>query len=139
MRSERRPRVDGWASRLKTVIEAHQRQPFLWGASDCGVMASDAVRVMTGFNPTEGLRYGSERGALRAFRRAGYASALDLVEKLFPEVDPAHAQRGDLVYPMCVVDPLMSPAVLDGAYAFSKNQSGAVVIPRAMIVRAFAV
>lgn len=101
-------------------------------------MASDCVHVMTGFNPTRGIRYATKLGALRAFHEHGCMTAIGLVESLFEEINPAEAVRGDLGIP-AEYDDLMSPAIIDGPVAFSKNEDGPVIIPRTSIVRAFAV
>lgn len=101
-------------------------------------MASDCVQAMTGFNPTRGIRYATKLGALRAFREHGCMTAIGLVESLFEEIDPAQAVRGDLGLP-AEFDDLMSPAIIDGALAFSKAEAGPIIIPRTLIVRAFAV
>lgn len=134
----RRPRVDRWPSLMASTIRRHQSLPFQWGVSDCGVMASDCVRAITGFNPTAGIRYATMAGALRAFREHGCGTALGLVESLFEEIDPADAMRGDLGF-AAEVDALMSPAIIDGSLAFSKAESGPIILPRTLIVRAFAV
>lgn len=136
---DRRQRFETWPSALRAAIQRHQSLPFRTGVSDCGIMAADCVLAMTGWNPLHGIRYATDRGCLRAFHDAGYASALDLVERLFPEIPPSLAMRGDLGFPIAVASPLMSPAVIDGPHAFSKNPDGPVIIPRTLIVRAFAV
>ncbi len=135
----RRPRVDDWSRLLREAVERHRALPFRWGVSDCGIMASDCVRAVTGFDPLRGIRYVTKGGVIRAFREAGYASATDLVSASFAEIDPAHAMRGDLGLPADVPDDLMSPAIIMGDVAISKNQVGPVVIPRSMIARAWAV
>lgn len=136
---DRRPRIETWPSALRSAIQRHQSIPFKTGVSDCGIMAADCVLAMTGFNPLQGIRFATDAGCIRSLREAGYASALDLVERLFREIPPSQAMRGDLGFPAHVPSPLMSPAVIDGPNAFSKNPDGPVVIPRTLIVRAFAV
>lgn len=113
--------------------------PFDWGTSDCAMFA-DVVKALTGFDPIEGIRgYASELSAVRRLRAAGYVTTYELVAAHFPEIDPALAGRGDLGYPAEIPHPLMSPAVIDGAYAYSKGLDGAVIMPRSLITRAFAV
>lgn len=112
---------------------------FEWGVSDCAMFA-DVVRVMTGFDPIDGIRgYSSELSAARNLRAAGYVTTFELVATLFPEIPPESAGRGDLGYPAEIPHPLMSPAVIDGAYAYSKGPDGAVIMSRSLITRAFAV
>lgn len=111
----------------------------MWGASDCAFVF-DFIRDATGFDPIANIRgYSSEAGALKAIRRAGYATTLDLVEQNFVEIEPEFAQRGDIGYPSCLAHDLMSPALIDGAFAYSKHPAGGVTVPRPFITRAWAV
>ena len=132
--------MDNWPALLRQVIAEHLALPIEWGVSDCSLFA-DAVLAMTGFDPVAGVRgYNSERSALRNLRRAGYETTADLVAAQFQEIDPAHAQRGDLGYPCQIRHPLMSPAVIDGQVAYSKSPGeGWVIVPVAMLTRTFAV
>jgi len=103
-------------------------------------MFADVVRVMTGFDPIAEVRgYSSELKAVRKLRGAGFLTTFELVASHFPEIPPEMAARGDLGYPAEIPHPLMSPAVIDGAYAYSKGPQGAVIMPRSIITRAFAV
>lgn len=114
-------------------------QPFSWGVSDCSMFA-DVVQSLTGFDCIADVRgYRCELSAVRRLRATGYATTLSLVEDLFPEIDPREAKRGDLGYPAEIPHRLMSPAVIDGAYAYSKGLEGGVLISRCLIARAFAV
>ncbi|RMF00828.1 MAG: hypothetical protein D6773_10910 [Alphaproteobacteria bacterium] len=124
---------------MRACIEKHRTQPFAWGRSDCAMFA-DCVKAMTGTDPLKGLRgYKTKGGALKKLKRAGYASVAALVEDKFEEIPVAMAGRGDLAYPADVADPLMSPAVIDGANAFSKGPDGFIVVPRSAMARAFRV
>lgn len=134
----RRVRVDQWPSRMRAALERHQREPFMWGASDCARMWGDTVAAVTGENPLAGWRYASERGAVRELLARGYKSAFDFISKNYDEIPPSLARRGDFGFPAEIEGSLMSPAIIDGAVAHSKNESGLVVIPRNLIVRAFA-
>lgn len=128
-----------WPARMRAAIDFHRDRPFEWGASDCSLFA-EAVEAMTGFDPIAAVRgYQGEIDALRRLRAAGYASTLELVRDYFQEIPPALAQRGDLGYPASIPHALMSPAVIDGAVAYSKHPAGFIVIPRSLITRAFAV
>lgn len=135
---KRRARVDQWPSLMRGALERHQREPFMWGASDCARMWGDTVAAITGENPLRGWRYASERGALRELLSRGYESALDYISQNYDEIPPSLARRGDFGFPAKIEGALMSPAIIDGAFAHSKNESGLVVIPRNKIVRAFA-
>jgi len=136
----RRPRVDNWATALRAVIAEHESQPFVWGQSDCS-FAFDAVRAITGFDPIESIRgYGSELAALRNLRASGFETTADLVAAHFEEIPAMSAMRGDLGYPSEVRHPLMSPAVIFGAFAYSKSPGeGWVVIETAALTRIYGV
>lgn len=137
--SARRPRIDAWPAAMRAVLMRHQAGPFVWGQSDCALFA-DAVAAMTGYDPLADCRgYTSEFGALKKLKAAGFDNVDELVAARFVEIAPVAAQRGDLGYPARIARPLMGPAVIDGAHAFSKGPEGFVVVPRSVIVRAFAV
>jgi len=124
---------------MRATIARHINAPFAWGSSDCGFVF-DWVRDACDFDPIDDVRgYTSEREALRAVRDAGFETVADLVAARFVEIDPAMAQRGDLGYPADIPHPLMSPAIIDGAHAYSKHPAGGVIVPRSAIVRAWAV
>ncbi len=128
-----------WPQILRQSISLNMSQPFVWGQWDCSFVF-DIVRDMTGFDPIQDVRgYSTEAGALKRLKQAGYTSALDLVERHFVEIAPATAQRGDIGYPMTISRELMSPAIIDGVHAFSKEPSGGVLIPRSSIARAWRV
>lgn len=121
------------------MIAEHMAKPFAWGASDCSFVF-DIIFEMTGFDPIEDVRgYSTEAGAFKALKRAGFETTLDLVSEHFVEIPPGLAQRGDIGYPASIPNDLMSPAIFDGASAFSKEPSGGVIVPRDVIVRAWAV
>lgn len=123
---------------MRLSLARHIAAPFEWGVSDCA-LAFDIVRDITGFDAIDGMRgYADGSDAMRRLRARGFQSVLDLVAATFPEIPPSEAQRGDLGY-VDDVQPLMSPAVINGAVAHSKGIAGPVLIPRGLIVRAFAV
>lgn len=142
--SDRRPRLDRWPALLREVLSRHAAAPFEWGVSDCAILFAEAVRVVTGYDPIfDGREYASAQGALRNVRAAGFRCMTELVAARFHEIPPAHARRGDLGYTAeSLADdggPLVCPAVINGAIAHSKTLAGHVIVPRGLIVRAFAV
>ena len=125
---------------MRSVIERHQREAFVWGESDCAVMCGDVIWAITGVNVMRGYWWGSERGAIVALRRSGVSSAVEAFTAGRCEIPPGEACRGDLgAIAEHEGEPLMSPAIIDGAFAFSKNKDGPVIVPRSAIVRAWAV
>lgn len=124
---------------MREVVIRHVYSPFSWGGSDCAFVF-ECVAVMTGFDALHDIRgYSTEAGALKALKRAGFDTVLDLVAASFEEIHPGFAGRGDIGYPSSIPHPLMSPAIIDGANAFSKDPFGGVVLPRSAIARAWAV
>lgn len=124
---------------MRAVIERHMHEPFEWGGSDCSFVF-DVIEAMTGFDAIADMRgYLTEAGALRAVRRAGFDSVLEIVQAAFSEIPPGLAGRGDIGYPAEIPHPLMSPAIIDGHLAFSKHPRGVVMIERTKIARAWAV
>lgn len=123
---------------MRVSLARHIASPFVWDDSDCS-FAFRVVADITGFDALEGLRgYQSAQEAMQILRQAGYRTVLDLVAANFPEIAPSEAGRGDLGY-VDGVEPLMSPALINGPVAHSKSLAGPVTVPRGMITRAFAV
>ena len=132
-------RIEAWPSILRKGLAHHLAAPFEWGVSDCAFVF-DIVRDMTGYDAiADGRGYTTEAGAMKALKRAGFETMLDLFSARFPELDPAMAQRGDLGFPAVTPNPLMNPAIIDGASAFTKYPGGRLVVPRHAIARAWAV
>lgn len=70
--------------------------PFEWGrkANDCVAFAGGAVRAQTGIDPLKGLRWTSQRSAMRLLSRLGGLEAA--VSSRLSPVAPALARRGDI-------------------------------------------
>lgn len=128
-----------WSERLIATLIRHQAQPFGWGGSDCATLFADAVEAVTGVDPLAEWRPWADRTAAeRALVRSGYRSVAELVVDRFPEITPATAQRGDIGFTI-EFHRLMSPAVVVGSEAVSRDQKGWIVFPRTELVRAFKV
>lgn len=129
-----------WPERLAAVITDHQRRPFEWGRCDCATLWLAAVETMTGVNCAAGLPpWYSRASAMRTLKVARAANMIGFIAARLPEIAPAEAGRGDLVYACDPEDPLAGPAILTGAEAQSLNEERWVVIPRDQITRAFRV
>lgn len=133
-----RHRVEGWSGALRDTIARHQAMPFEWGVSDCARMLGDCLLAVTGSDPLAGYRWTTPTGAKRALKRAGASSAVEFFARHGVEIGPAFGQRGDFGIVAGDVDALMAPAVIDGAFAFSKNESGNVIVPISALVRVWA-
>lgn len=88
-------RAEGWEGRLSDAVEDWRVRPFVWGWSDCLGFARDVCREVGGADPFPPLSYRSERGAMRAGRRAGFESYEGFIGAHLPRA--GRARRGDLV------------------------------------------
>lgn len=136
---EQHARFPDWPDRLAEVVREHALAPFAWGRYDCATLWVEAIAAMTGFDAAAGFSaWRTERGALTALRRRGFASVADYVATLAPRVAPARAGRGDLGFPADPA-PLMSPAIILGAEAVSRNEYAWIVLPRSRLVTCYRV
>ncbi len=87
-----------WQKELANVIEKAQEVPFFWGKHDCCLFASNCALAVTGKDPSEKYRgrYTSEIGAKRVLAKE-HGSIESAFDAYFERVDPALAQRGDIV------------------------------------------
>lgn len=133
-------RKPGWESRLVQLVIREQAAPFAWGEHDCATLALAAIKELTGEDLAAGLpKWFSAHSARRALKVAGAKSAAEFFTARLTEIPVTEAHRGDLVYPRMTRNQLMCPAVLIGAEAVSRNEESWLVIPRAVIVKAYRV
>ena len=135
-----RRRLDDWADRLMLTIAGHQAMPFAWGRADCATLFGDCVWAMTGVDPLKPFRpWDNPRSAAHALFRAGAPDCAAWVATILPQIAPAQAQRGDFGYASGPRDRLQFPAVITGAEAMSRNETGWVVFPRSLVTQAFTI
>ena len=93
-------RRDDWRGRLAAWAERNRAAPFAWGRFDCARLAVEAVDAVTGGDAFAALgiepAWRSEKAALKAMKKAGFARVSDAAAALFAEIPPAFAQIGDL-------------------------------------------
>lgn len=130
-------RTDDWSDALEAVFAVHARQPFTWGAYDCGTLMADAVQAVTGEDPFAALRgYTSSRAAYRRLVEAGHHHILDAVDAAFPRVAVGLARRGDLVaWETARGEPLVSPAVVIGTEAVSRAEADNWILTTTLTAR----
>lgn len=83
---------------LAEVMAKWNGIPFVWGRHDCGRLAAAMVKAM-GHKlslAAFGL-YESERGALRALKRAGFDGLEAAVDARLHRIAPARALIGDII------------------------------------------
>lgn len=115
MAQETQPPTDGkfvrlkdWRRRLTDWVSVAERTPFRWGTFDCGLMAADAVKAITGTDPAEPVRgrYGSAEEALDILSdyagKSGLTGSYEALsafcdEHLGDHVHPNLARKGDVV------------------------------------------
>ena len=110
-----------WPERLGEFIRERRTQPFVWGTQDCVTLACDAVVLMIGIDPWEGLRgtYATEAEAEAMTAAAGGPEALVAARMAaagLPECSARFAQRGDVAL-VEIGNQLMLGVVLIGRVA----------------------
>jgi len=91
-------RLPDWRTRLFSLIDEKDKQPFQYGLNDCSTFGADVVFALTGFDPAAQFRgkYKTKLGGIRAIRKAGYLNQVDYLEKNYKEIPPAFATFGDI-------------------------------------------
>jgi hypothetical protein len=101
------------------------------------MFAADVVECMTGFDYAAEFRgrYKSRIGAARVLMQNGGLPGI--LERLFDEVPPAQAQRGDVA----LLDTDNGPAlgIVTGAIAAAAGESGLALIPMRFWMQAWKV
>ncbi len=132
-------RVENWAVRLSEASILASAKNHAWGAHDCVTFAADAVIAMTDDDLISDVRgeYDSPVSAARLIKKAGFDCLGDMVADRLPEIDPRHAQRGDLI--LSYGDEGEFLAVVIGRGAVGPAAFGLIHIPLAQAARAFQV
>lgn len=140
-------RHPAWRRRLELMIDAAEREPFAFGAADCGPnWAGRAIEAVLGTDPAARFRgtYDSAAGALRVMRDAGAGDLAELVGRLLEEatgepcdIHPARARMGDI---MAVPDD--SPfgyllGICNGERVMVRRADGKGSLDRALATRAW--
>lgn len=133
-------RLEGWEDRFLEAVENHSQRPFSWGGaatgegSDCFEMCMDVAKAITGDDPYEDERgrYKTRLGALRRFKKRGFAWLADAYAAVFVEIHPSMARRGDIGL-VSVIDEngkqVDCSAVVVGTVAIGKSETGTIRIP----------
>ena len=88
-----------WEARLNAWLEACADKPHAWGHHDCVLFAAGVSDAVTEFDPGKGHRgkYRSAAGSSRYLRSLGWDTPEAAFDAHYPRIEPAMAQRGDLV------------------------------------------
>lgn len=139
-------RQDDWLTRLLAVLDEQERQPHVYGQSDCLLKVAHSSLAMLKDGPRANeieaavARYAGQydtlAGAYRILARDGL-TPLGLVQTLFEEVHPAMAHSGDI-----------GAMQVDGHWAFGhivrehfypSIDLGTGLLPRRVVEKAFSV
>ncbi|MBM7407050.1 MULTISPECIES: DUF6950 family protein [Sphingomonas] len=92
-------RKPDWETRLAAYLEPLRARPFAWGEHDCCTFSAGAVAAMTDVDPMPEFRgrYSTAIGSARALRRFGRGTLAATLDAKFEAIEPAFAQRGDVV------------------------------------------
>lgn len=131
-----------WPELLAEMIEQRADAPFRWGRHDCALFACDAVRVIAGVDPAEGLRgaYRTESGADEIIARHGSLEALAAHQFALHGLGdcvPAFAQRGDVA--LVMQGNMLALGVVVGDSVAVPAAQGLAFLPLAAIQRAWSV
>lgn len=121
-------RPHDWPERLIATLERHRACPFEWGVHDCATLVRDVAAALGAADPFAGMTWASKFDAIMALRGQSARSVREFIDRRLTIIEPTAAQRGDLGYP-ATVSPLMCPAVVVGAEAVSRSETGWVVFP----------
>ena len=130
-------RTRGWQGRLVDYLASVSRRPFDEAEHDCALFTSGAVAAMTGVDHAAAWRgtYGSTTEGLRALKAAGHEDHVALVASLYPEVEPAFADAGDIGVVELGNWPLLGIVQGEGVYVVTEKGLG--VVSRLLMTRAF--
>lgn len=92
-------RKPDWETRLAAYLEPLRARPFAWGEHDCCTFSAGAVAAMTDVDPMPEFRgrYTTAIGSGQALRRFGRGTLAATLDAKFEAIEPAFAQRGDVV------------------------------------------
>ncbi len=138
-------RLPNWQSALEAHLRASAQVRFAYGAMDCCLFACDAVLAMTGEDLAASFRgkYSTRREASIAIRSyCGSPLVRSLAERIardraIPDVDVAHARRGDVVLHGRNLGESLGIVSLDGTEMIAVAQDGLWRLPLCMAKRAW--
>jgi hypothetical protein len=124
-------RKPDWEARLAAYLEPLRARPFAWGQHDCCTFSAGAVAAMTDVDPMPEFRgrYTTAIGSARALRRFGRGTLAATLDAKFERVEPAFAQRGDVVMSSGLLGICMGPFLV--AVGREGDREGLVRIERA--------
>lgn len=126
---------------LFAFYDARKHTPFVWGQSDCALLAADWLKSYNGVDyaaPFRG-RYKTYLGSKRAMSKLGFQSLYEVVFAQLgePLSSPLLAQRGDIV----IVETDIGEAVgiADGHGVMAQDSEGIEHVPLSQVKTAWRV
>jgi len=121
-------RISAWEDALSNYIATKRHEPFEYGVNDCCLFAAGAVEAITGEDPMPEFRgqYDSLKTSLQVIKDIGAGTLEATMDAKFPEIEIAHAQRGDLAF----LDG--SVGVIMGGFAYFVSDDGLERINRSL-------
>lgn len=103
--SEEDMRKQNWPIILNEKIEEAKAAPFVWGVCDCLQFAGNVAAAMLDYDPhakaeADLYKYDSEIGAYKMLAKHFDSKMGNVFGKVFEEISPAFAGRGDLAIVM---------------------------------------
>lgn len=136
-------RKDGWRTRLLAKMAEQERQPGIYGESDCLLRLSDTVEVMLDIDfgaPFRG-QYTTLEGGYRALKKAGFKGPIEFLTSPdgcgFTEIHHSEAMDGDIG--AVLRDGHWAFGHIVDAYFFPALPTGTAILPRSRAEKAFRV
>lgn len=139
-------RVGAWKSRLITAMDIMEREPHVYGQSDClmrvgycaAAMFDDPLRSeILGVLETYRGRYSSLSGAYRVLKKDGL-TPISLVTRFFAENNPIDATDGD-IGAVKQDGRNWGFGIISGAHFYVATEAGTGILPRSTMQKAFRV
>lgn len=126
---------------IAAEVERQRGIAFTFDAFNCGYFAGDLAKALIGRDPVAHLRdkFKDEKGALKLFRKNGWANLGDAAASIFPEIPLAQAHTGDWVYFETGTDAFGALGVVVAAQAVARSRDGIGLVSLSIARRAFRV
>jgi hypothetical protein len=125
-----------WADRFVETVERHRVAPFEWGRYDCATLVRDVAFALGAPDPFDGEVWTSASSAALAVRRRYCVSVREFIGRRLVAVPPSFAGRGDVGFAN-TEHILMCPAVITGAQAVSRSETGWIVMPVTLLTECY--
>lgn len=119
---------------LSDYLDSRLAMPHDWNGNCCVAFVLGAVEAQFGLTPRPAASWSTPRGAARAIKRFGGIAAE--ASRLFEEIEPAFAQRGDIAgyeHP----EHGLALAVVEGQTICAPGERGLLREPRTRMTRAW--